>query len=111
MTIISNTARYCGVGRSVQRRHHYQSKRAHSGLSVFFNFVFALVLILMSAKLLSLLEVSLTNSIDSVSAATYRDTIVDPYYYTAGYELESGWLGAEDLVSPEEIPETSAEAV
>jgi len=95
MKIVSNTSRYCRAGRAT---HKIQSThKAHSGLSVFFNILFAVVIILMSAKLLSMLETSLTNSIDSVSAHTYRDTIVDPYYYSEVESLETGALQQGDL--------------
>ena len=95
MKIVSNTARYCRAGRATHKKRPHN--KAHSGLSVFFNILFAVIIILMSAKLLSLLETSLTNSIDSVSAATYRDTITEPYYYTEQKNLETGSLQQGDL--------------
>ncbi|MFW0862031.1 MAG: hypothetical protein ACKKL6_00375 [Candidatus Komeilibacteria bacterium] len=95
MKIVSNTARYCGANGATKKRHI--PKSTHSSMSVFFNIIFAVVIILMSAKLLSLLETSLTNSIESVSAATYRDTIVDPYYYTELASIETGILKQGDL--------------
>jgi len=95
MKIVSNTARYCRASRATHKKHTHN--KAHSGLSVFFNILFAIVIILMSAKLLSLLETSLTNSIDSVSAATYRDTIIEPYYYTEQNNIETGSLQQGDL--------------
>jgi len=106
MKIVSNTARYCRANNATQKRRI--PKSTHSSMSVFFNIIFAVVIILMSAKLLSLLETSLTNSIESVSAATYRDTIIDPYYYTELATIETGLLKQGDLdVEPviEEIEE------
>ncbi|MBL7022206.1 hypothetical protein ISR92_02740 [Patescibacteria group bacterium] len=95
MKIVSNTKRYCRAGSATQKNH--TTRKPHHGMSVFFNVIFAVVIILMSAKLLNLLETSLTNSIESVSAATYRDTIVDPYYYTDIKNIETGSLQQGDL--------------
>ncbi len=113
MKIVSNTKRYCRAGGATQKNH--TTHKAHSGLSVFFNVIFAVVIILMSAKLLNLLETSLTNSIESVSAATYRDTIVDPYYYTDIENIETGSLQQGDLdiepIIEEDIIEEESSAV
>jgi peptidoglycan hydrolase-like amidase len=108
MRIVSNTSRYCRVSRATRKK--YPINKAHSGLSVFFNFIFAIVIILMSAKMLSLLETSLTNSIEPVSAATYQDTIAEPYHYTEQKSLETGALQLGDLdIEPiiEEIDNTN----
>lgn len=95
MKIVSNTARYCRVGNAIYKKHEISA--THSNLSVFFNIIFAIIIILMSAKMLSLLETSLTNSIESVSAATYQDTITNPYYYTELANIETGLLKQGDL--------------
>jgi hypothetical protein len=94
MRIISNTAQYCRP----QRHHISRSKtKAHSRGSVFLNILFCLVLIIVSARLLSMLETSLTRSVDSVSAATYSDSIEEPYYYHNINKVDQGFVKIGDL--------------
>ena len=109
MRIISNTSRYCCASRATHKK--YSHNKTHSDLSVFFNIIFALVIILMSAKLLSLLETSITNSIDSVSAATYHDTIDNPYSYSEDYNIENGFLKPGDLYPEPIIEKPEAEEI
>lgn len=112
MKIVSNTARYCRVNRATRKNVSFNN--THSNLSVFFNIIFAVVIILMSAKLLSLLETSLTNSIEPVSAATYSDTISEPYYYFEQSNIETGAIKQGDLdIEPiiEEVNEESADNI
>ncbi|OIO45717.1 MAG: hypothetical protein AUJ28_03735 [Parcubacteria group bacterium CG1_02_37_51] len=105
MRIISNTAQYCRP----QRQYISRPKtKTHSRGSVFLNILFSIILIIISAKLLSMLETSLTKSVDSVSAATYSDTIEDPYYYHNINNVDQGFINDGDLtpaIIEEEIDE------
>ncbi|MFH1668194.1 MAG: SpoIID/LytB domain-containing protein [Candidatus Komeilibacteria bacterium] len=56
-----------------------------------------------------MLETSLTKSVDSVSAATYSDSIEDPYYYHNINNVDQGFINDGDL-TPAIVEEKNDEA-
>lgn len=79
MRVITNKA-YCHS--SVYQRRGSKNCQTRSVSSVFFMFAISLLLILISGKLLSLLETYILDSVDPVSAAVEtRDYLSNPYRY------------------------------